>query len=176
MRSFTLVAVLSAMFICGSIYEASAQRGRDYRNVHINAGPEVAFPLNNFNNTHNMAIGGSAQLAIPIAFRFFLLGHVGYNRHFGAGSNDAIALIPYRAGARMRLLGSTYIGAQLGATSLVQGNRNETAFSYAGGIGVANHRIDIGARWEQHRFNTNVETIVVRLAYVIGLQVGSANR
>jgi len=123
-----------------------------------------------------MAVGGSAQLAIPFAFRFFMLAHAGYNRHWGSGDNSVVQIVPYRVGARMRLIGSTYIGAQAGAASRIQDDNNVTKLSFAGGVGVANHRIDIGARYERHEFGNVTETVVVRVAYVIGLQVGSARR
>lgn len=176
MKTHATLAALGLLLFLGTANHVSGQRGKDYRNLHINAGPEFAFPVKSFSNTHNMAVGGSAQLAIPFAFRFFLLAHAGYNRHWGSSGNQAVQIVPYRIGARMRLIGSTYIGAQAGAASRIQGESNVTKLSYAGGVGVANHRIDIGARYERHQFGGVTETIVVRVAYVIGLQVGSARR
>lgn len=85
-------------------------------------------------------------------------------------------IVPYRIGARMRLIGSTYIGAQGGAASLIRGDNNVTKLSFAGGVGVANHRVDVGARYERHAFAGGTEAVVLRVAYVIGLQVGSARR
>ncbi len=176
MKTLCLFAALGTVLFLGTANHVAGQKGKDFRNLHINAGPEAAFPLKSFSNTHNMAVGGSAQLAIPVAFRFFLLAHAGYNRHWGSGSNEAVQIVPYRVGARMRLIGSTYIAAQAGAASRIQGDNNVTKASFAGGVGVANQRIDIGARYERHEFGGGTETIVVRMAYVIGLQVGSARR
>lgn len=176
MSKIRLIALLSLVLTSAAAGHVRAQNGKDFRNVHINGGPEAAFPINSFADTHNMAVGGSLQLAIPFAFRFFLLGHAGYNRHWGSGGNDPVQIVPYRIGARMRLIGSTYIGAQGGAASRIQGDNNVIKLSFAGGVGVANQRIDVGARYEHHAFAGTTETVVLRVAYVIGLQVGSARR
>lgn len=73
MANNRIIALLSLILILAAADHARAQKGKDFRNVHINGGPEVAFPVNSFAETHNMAVGGSLQLAIPFAFRFFLL-------------------------------------------------------------------------------------------------------
>jgi hypothetical protein len=161
--------VIATMF---SIASVNAQSGKNFRRLHVNLGPEIGFPSGDFDKTHNMGVGGSAQLAIPFALRFFIIGHVGWVSHFGSGNIPQANLIPYRGGVRMRVIGSSYIGVQAGATTLASDGDAETAFSYSGGIGIANRNVDIGVRWDRATFDTRVDVFAVRFAYVFGMRLG----
>lgn len=175
MTTLNMRLILTALLLisfCG-IQSVHAQSGKNFRRLHVNLGPEIAFPSGDFDKTHNMGVGGSAQLAIPFAMRFFIIGHVGWVSHFGSGNNPQANLIPYRAGARMRLIGSTYIGAQAGATTLASDGNSETAFSYSGGVGFANRNVDIGVRWDRATFDTRIDVFAVRFAYVFGMRLGA---
>lgn len=162
--------------------EALGQSGKQrYRRLHVNLGPELVLPTGDFNNTHNFGVGGSLQLAIPFGFRGFIIGHLGYNWHRGAridspiidGRFANIQLIPYRAGYRFRVIGDMYITAQAGAANRIIDSNGVTSFSYAGGIGFANRRIDFGLRYDRSTFSTAIQTFNLRLAYVFGTRLGA---
>jgi hypothetical protein len=80
---FTALLLIS---FCG-IQSVHAQSGKNFRRLHVNLGPEIAFPSGDFDKSYNMGVGGSAQLAIPFAMRFFIIGHLGWVSHFGSGNN-----------------------------------------------------------------------------------------
>jgi hypothetical protein len=75
----------------------------------------------------------------------------------------------------MRVIGGTYIGAQVGATTLASDGNSETAFSYSGGVGIANRNVDIGVRWDRATFDTPIDVFAIRFAYVFGMRLGAQN-
>lgn len=174
-----LFAALLVAFLADDVL---AQSGKQrYRRLHVNLGPELVLPTGDFSDTHNFGYGGSLQLAVPFGFRGFIIGHVGYNWHRGSrtpspaidGRFPNVQLIPYRAGYRLRLIGDMYVTAQAGAANRIIDGNGVTSFSYAGGIGIANRRIDFGLRYDHTTFRTAIQTFNLRLAYVFGTRFGA---
>lgn len=175
----TLILAL-LVSICADDLMAQSRTMR-YRRLNLNLGPEFALPVGNFGNTNNFGYGGSVQLAVPFGLRGFIIGHVGYTWHRGSRTDSSIAdrrfpnaqLIPYRAGYRFRLFGDFYVAAQAGAMNRIIDGNGVTAFSYAGGIGIANRRVDFGLRYDRSTFGSALETFNLRLAYVFGTRLGA---
>jgi hypothetical protein len=139
----------------------------------VNLGPDIAFPSGDFDKSQNMGVGGSAQLAIPFAFRFFITGHLSWVSYFESGDISQAKLGPGCARVRVRLAGAAHVATQAGATPRATDGNSETVFPYSAGVGIAKSNVDIGLRWDRTAFGGNVDVLARRFAYVFGMRLGA---
>lgn len=143
----------------------------------ISLGADFGFPVGNFSNVINYAVGGSLLYQNPITERFELTGNVGYLRLNGKERNIinikySEGFIPIKAGARYFLLENFYAAAELGASiSTASGSGSGTSFVYAPALGVEfpvsdTGAVDVGLRYESwSRSNGTRSFIGIRAGY-----------
>src|SRR3954447_25030419 len=72
-------------------------------NLNLRIGPEVGLPMGDFKDTHNLGIGASALLNIPIARRFSVVAYAGFRTHGGKNEFNGATIYPLRAGINYKL-------------------------------------------------------------------------
>src|SRR4051794_24943203 len=72
-------------------------------NLNLRIGPEVGFPLGDFKKTHNLGIGGSALLDIPLARRFSIIAYAGLRSYGGKDQLKRATIYGLRTGINYKL-------------------------------------------------------------------------
>jgi hypothetical protein len=165
----------------------------------LSVGIEGGLPLGDFKDSYKFGFGGTAKYAYNLDETIALTLQSGYISFPGKSFDyiipyinytgtpptakiklPSLRQIPMKAGVRF-LLGNVYFEPQLGVSFISTSEKkdtyldiyktNNTAFSYAGNIGIfATKEIDISARYEGFKMNDrNVAMIGFRVAYNFSL-------
>lgn len=139
--------LLAAMTLVGAL-NTFAQESPSRRGLSLSIGPDAALPLGTFRSTsgYKFGIGGSLQLAIPVATNLDVTvgsGYMGFsNSKFSTATNkNAFTIIPFQAGLRVRTANGLYVHPKAGFTQTKVTNQEGSGqFSYALNVGyiVAN--------------------------------------
>lgn len=147
-------------------------------NLNLRLGPELAFATGDFNKTHQVGVGAAAELDIPIAPRFSLIGYAAFRSYGGdviptqTGTKYRRAnIIPIRAGINYKLTPNFYVAGQIGESTVKYVESTKTGASTALGIGYFNGFLDIGARWDHEFVYGGLSSFVIQATYVITLGV-----
>ena len=139
-------------------------------NLNLRIGPEIGFPLGDFKKTHNLGIGGSALLDIPIARRFSIIAYAGLRSHGGKDQLKRATIYGLRTGLNYKLSPDFYVTGQIGESTVHYGV-SKTSVSQALGVGYFNGFLDLGARWDHDYAQGGLSSLVFQARYVITLGV-----
>ncbi|WP_374951994.1 hypothetical protein [Mucilaginibacter sp.] len=136
----------------------------------------------------NVGLGGTARLQYGVADNLALTLTSGYYNFFGKKINDnfdakypSFGLVPVKAGIKAFVAQNFYLSGEVGAafetrdvyagvTGKPQGNGKATKLIASPGIGWANQKWDVGARYENFSGqDNNYGTVGLRIAYGFGL-------
>lgn len=135
-------------------------------NLNLRIGPEIGLPVGDFKNTHNIGVGGSALLDIPIARRFSIIAYAGFRSYGGKDQLKRATIYPLRAGINYKLSPDFYASAQIGESTVHYGV-SKTSVSQAIGAGYFNGFLDLGIRWDHEYAQGGLSSIVFQARYVI---------
>ncbi|WP_018612213.1 transporter [Segetibacter koreensis] len=135
-------------------------------NLNLRIGPEVGIPIGDFGKTHNLGIGGSALLDVPLARRFSLVFYAGFRSYGGKDQLKRATIYPLRAGVNYKLSPNFYVTGQVGESTVHYGV-SKTSVSQAVGIGYFNGFLDLGARWDHDYAQGGLSSLVFQARYVI---------
>jgi hypothetical protein len=146
--------LLSAIAVFFGLNHSLAQSSES----KIGLGLEAAFPVGDFKQTADYAIGVSLLYQKPVAQNLSITGNVGYLRFHGPAVYSSIkykqGFVPIKAGARYFIVPHIYGAAELGvAFSTANGYGSGTFFIYTPSLGTEfpvsrTGTIDIGLRYE----------------------------
>lgn len=137
-------------------------------NLNLRIGPEVGFPVGDFGKTHNLGIGASALLDIPLARRWSLIFYAAAKTFGGKNDLKRATVYPLRTGINYKLTKNFYATGQIGE-SIVKYNVSKTSVSQGLGVGYFNGALDFGARWDHEYAHGGLSTINLHAKYVITL-------
>lgn len=135
-------------------------------NLNLRLGPEVGFPTGNFGKSHNVGIGASALLDIPVARRFSVVVYGGLKSFGGKEPFKRATIYPFRTGINYKLTPNFYAAGQIGE-SIVHYVTSKSSVSQALGIGYFNGLLDLGARWDYDYAHDGLSSINIQARYVI---------
>lgn len=139
-------------------------------NLNLRLGPEIGFPIGDFKKTHNLGVGASALLDIPIARRFSIIAYAGFRSYGGKDQLKRATIYPLRAGINYKLSPDFYVSGQIGE-STVHSEITKSNISQAIGFGYFNGFLDLGVRWDHDYAQGGLSSIVFQARYVITLGV-----
>ncbi len=146
--------ILSSLVLFTALF-SKAQSG----NNQISVAAEVGIPTGDFAEGFNTGFGGSVKGLYGVGNSGQITFTTGYTTYKAKGNTSdysaSFNIIPFLAGFRL-LMNGFYIEPQAGygiyaASVKIMGEKassSEGAFTYAGGIGYANNKIDIGVRYQ----------------------------
>ncbi len=169
MKKVFLILAISA--ICTGAF---AQKGSDTKG-HFSIGPEIGFATGDFNDSHSIGIGATAQGEVNIAKSTNLtltMGFISYaGRSYGAGLKyKAAGIVPVKAGVKYFLSEGFYAGAQFGA-GFFTNSGGGTAFAYTGMLGYefntkTDKAVDVSLKYDGYSKNGGrLGAAGIRLAY-----------
>jgi hypothetical protein len=169
MKKITLAIVAIAIFSA-----AFAQKGDDKR-LHFSVGPEVGFATGDFNITHSVGFGATAQAEYNVGTGTditFTAGYLSYaGRSAGSGIKfKAAGILPLKAGVKYTLVKSLYGAAQLGVG--IFNNNGGSAFAYTPMVGYefstnSGNAVDASLKYDGYsKSNLNWGAVGIRLAYI----------
>lgn len=122
---------------------ASAQQSPSRRGLSLSIGVDGGIPLGTFHSTsgYKFGVGGSAQLAIPVATNLDVTAGAGYmgfssSKLSTATSKNTFTIIPFQGGLRVRTNSGFYVHPKVGFTQTKITNQEGSGqFSYALNLG-----------------------------------------
>lgn len=146
------------------------------RESQIGLGLDAAFPVGDFKDVANYAIGVSLLYQKPVADNLSITGNVGYLRFHGpevfTGIKYKQGFVPIKAGARYFIAGKFYGSAELGVSiSTASGSGSGTSFIYVPGLGTTlragkTGSVDVSVRYESwSRSNGTLSFAGIRAGY-----------
>lgn len=142
----------------------------------IGLGLDAAFPIGDFKDIADYAIGVSLLYQKPVAENLSITGNVGYLRFHGPAVFSNIkykqGFVPIKAGARYFIAKNFYGSGELGvAISTASGSGTGTSFAYAPSLGTEfpvgkTGSVDVGLRYESwSRSNGTLSFAGIRAGY-----------
>jgi hypothetical protein len=168
MKKIFLVFGISAL--CTGAF---AQKKGD-NNVRFSIGPEIGFATGNFNLTHSVGIGVTAQGEVNVAESANVTLTTGYMSYAGKSLGSGIkykaqGIIPLKAGIKYFLSQGFYGAAQLGVG--IFNNGSGTALAYTPMLGYefdtkSGKAVDASFKYDGYSKNgSGLGSIGARLAY-----------
>jgi len=178
-KLFITVFAAFTLFICSNAKAQSTEKS----NLRFGIGVDGLLPVGNLTNTENFALGITPRLQYRLSSTVSLTLTSGLYHFFPKTVTlpqlqDAPTervkyksdIIPVKAGAKFFLNESIYFGAEAGAGFQVAKGGGPVALILAPGIGYANKKWDINARYEDFTYNGYSNGVVgLRIAYGFGL-------
>jgi hypothetical protein len=164
--------IVATMAICAGAF--AQKKGSDTKG-HFSIGPEIGFATGDFNNSHSIGIGATAQGEVNIAQSTnvtLTMGFMSYaGRSYGSGIKyKAAGIIPIKAGVKYFLSEGFYAGAQFGA-GFFTNSGGGTAFAYTGMLGYefntkSDKAVDVSLKYDGYSKNGGrLGSAGIRLAY-----------
>lgn len=178
-KLFIAVFAAFTLFICSNANAQSTEKS----NLRFGIGVDGLLPVGNLSNTENFALGITPRLQYRLSSTVSLTFTSGLYHFFpktvtypAVGILPAVTvkyksdIIPVKAGAKFFLSDNIYFGAEAGAGFQVAEGGGPVALILAPGIGYANRKWDINARYEDFTYNGYSNDVVgLRIAYGFGL-------
>jgi hypothetical protein len=150
--------------------------------LRFGVGIEGLLPTGNLHNISNVGLGGTARLQYGVADNLALTLTSGYYNFFGkeivSGTDTkypSFGIVPVKAGIKAFISQNVYLSGEVGAgfetKDVYEGqNGKNTKLIASPGIGWANKKWDVGARYENFSGQSNnYGTVGLRIAYGFGL-------
>lgn len=163
-------ALTGVALLIGSNVKAQTTPSSAFR---LGFGLEAGVPTGNASNVSNFTLGGTARLQYGLTNDLALTLTSGYYSFFGKSytvgttkvDGPNFGVVPLKAGIKAFFAENLYFGAELGAGFETSTGGN-TKFLAAPGLGWANKKWDISARYENFAGQSNNYGLVgLRLAY-----------
>jgi len=178
-KLFITVFAAFTLFICSNVNAQSTEKS----NLRFGIGVDGLLPLGNLSNTENFALGITPRLQYRLSSTVSLTLTSGLYHFFPKSialvdvNNNPVGtykfksdIIPVKAGAKFFLSPNIYFGAEAGAGFQVAEGGGPVALILAPGIGYANKKWDINARYEDFTYNGYSNGVIgLRIAYGFGL-------
>ncbi|MFA6083017.1 hypothetical protein [Mucilaginibacter sp.] len=180
----TTTKLLAAAFTAAAIFFGTNVNAQSTPKsaLRFGVGVEGLLPTGNLRDVSNVGIGGTARLQYGVADNLALTLTSGYYNFFGkeivSGADTkypSVGLVPVKAGIKAFISQNIYLSGEVGAgfetRDVYEGQDGKDVKLIASpGIGWANQKWDVGARYENFSGQSNnYGTVGLRIAYGFGL-------
>lgn len=167
-----LLSILIACFFTWNYSLAQTNRMES----KIGLGLDAAFPIGDFKQVADYAIGASILYQKPVTENLNITGNIGYLRFHGPAVFSNIkykqGFVPIKAGARYFIIPHVYGTGELGISiSTANGYGSGTSFAYAPGAGTEfpvgkTGTVDVALRYENWSRSTGTLSFLgIRAGY-----------
>jgi len=175
------------LLLAASSFSAMAQDKKEEKpavKTRLSGGLEAGLPLGDLSKSHDYTLGAALQVEVPVSSdKLYVTGNAGYAHFVGKSAVPDLNVVPVKAGLRVYPSDKFYLGADAGASFLVNkeiaNGDKSAAFVYAPNAGYVfnlggKSHLDTGVRFEStskfHDAGKALNVLALRVAYAFNLK------